>query len=241
MGAIFSVVLLPFLTIVAAWASALGLRGRSRGAGILVSWAKLGARMLFWMAAIMLSRDHLLRVAGSHPESIGFFTLTISTVLALILALLMIYGERARKSAISLSKKSSRRDLMAGIGFGAMLGYFGLTTGFVPVLSLFPRSQAFSVFVMVLAWSYVSELWLRGILTPIFKKKIAEGPLLMGLAGLSLLSWLGLAAFGPFPFFVVLAPAAWLSAVTAFGYRWLGFAGSLGTHASFLFMILMPL
>lgn len=241
MGALFSVVLLPFLTIVAAWASALGLRGRSRGAGIFISWAKLGARMLFWMAAIMLSRDHLLRIAGRHPESIGFFTLTTNAVLAALLSVLMIYGERVRKSAISLSKKSSRRDLMAGVGFGAVLGYVGLSTGFVPVLSLFPRSQSLAVFLMVFAWSYVSELWLRGVLTPILKKKLPGDLLILGLAGVSLLTWFGLAVVGPFPFFVVMAPAAWLAAVTAFGYRWLGFAGSLGTHGSFLFMILMPL
>jgi hypothetical protein len=241
MAVIFSVFLLPLLSVMTAWTAATGLKGRKRGSPVLMRWAKLVARVFFWMFALMLSRDHFLRVAAASPAAIGFIELVLGASVALALVWTMVSCEKIRMGPLSIKKKSASRDFFAGIGLGCIIAYTALSSGFLPVLSLFPRSLSLSVFVLVAMWSLVSELWLRGVVVPRFRKFVPRTPLILATAALSLISWTGLALSGPFPFLIVMIPALWLSLSSAMSYRWLGFPGSLGTHTSFLFLLLLPL
>jgi hypothetical protein len=237
---IFSIFALPFLSVVTAWVSATGLRGRKRTTTRIGLWIKLALRLCFWIFALVLCRDHFLRVAAANPAAMGGFELILGLGVAALHIKAMVSCERIRGRFLQF-KKNARRDLLAGFGLGAVVAYAALSSGLIPVLSLFPRSLGLWVFLMVGAWAYGTELWLRALITPILQKFLPGSAVLLVTTALAGASWLGLALFGPFPALILLAPAAWLAVISALGYRYLGFAGAVGTHWCFLFLILMPL
>lgn len=226
MSSSLSILLFGGIALVAAWLTALSLsRGPgARGPGL----RRAGLRVLTWVLAFSLLRDHRARALEA-----GFVASWVMNLALLVLGLLVLRIEGLDLRRLGLLRRSALKDFSAGAGMGFALALFLIQNPALRSTSLSPNAGLLEGLVAILLLTFNSELIFRVVLPALLRARLPSMAAL-ALGSLALfISALGLAQWGPFRGTLILTAFAWACVVGHVATQVLGFSGALGASAAF--------
>lgn len=226
MSSSLSILLVGGIALITAWLTALSLsRGPgARGPGL----RRAGLRVLTWILALSLLRDHRARALEA-----GFVASWIMNLALLVLGLMVLRIEGLDFRRLGLLRRSAIKDFSAGAGLGFGLALILIQNPALRSTSLSPNAGLLASLVAILLLAFNSELIFRVVLPALLRARLPNVAAL-ALGSLALVvSALGLAQWGPYRGTLILTACAWASVVGHVAAQVLGFSGALGASTAF--------